>query len=79
MKEIAPRIVIDPQVRFGKPVVKGTRVAVEEVLGFLAGGMDFDQIEKEYGIAKDDVRAVVEYAASFLKGEEVQISEVLKA
>lgn len=59
MKEIAPRIVIDPKVRFGKPIVKGTRITVEEVLGFLAGGMDFGEIEREYGLTKNDVRAVV--------------------
>ena len=79
MREIAPRIVIDPQVRFGKPVVKGTRVTVEEILGFLTGGMDFEETTREYGISKTDIRAVIEYAASFLKGEEVRISEVLKA
>lgn len=38
MKEIAPRIVVDERVRFGKPVIKGTRVLVELVVGKLAGG-----------------------------------------
>jgi uncharacterized protein (DUF433 family) len=65
MREITQRIVIDPQVRFGKPTIKGTRITVEEVLGFLAGGMGFDEIEQEYGLAKSDVRAAVDYAASF--------------
>ena len=37
MKEIAPRIVVDEQVRFGKPVIEGTRVPVDLVVGKLAG------------------------------------------
>jgi uncharacterized protein (DUF433 family) len=37
--EIAPRITVDEKIRFGKPVVKGTRVSVDLVLGKLAGGM----------------------------------------
>lgn len=69
MKEIAPKIVINPKVRFGKPVIKGTRITVDEVLGFLAGGMGYEEIEKEYGIKKDAIVATINYAASFLKGE----------
>jgi len=45
--EIAPRITIDEKVRFGKPVVKGTRVSVDLVLGKLAGGMEMDEVIKE--------------------------------
>ncbi|MCX5636891.1 MAG: DUF433 domain-containing protein [Planctomycetota bacterium] len=37
--EIAPRITVDEKIRFGKPVIKGTRVPVDLVLGKLAGGM----------------------------------------
>jgi len=78
MKEIAPKIVVDPKIRFGKPVIKGTRVTVEEVLGFLAGGMDFKEIEKEYGLSKKEILAVINYAASFLKGEVVKLRELVK-
>ena len=39
MKEIAPGIIVDREVRFGKPVIKGTRVPVDLVIGKLAGGM----------------------------------------
>ena len=38
------RITIDPNVRFGKPCVRGTRIAVGDVLGYLAGGMSEDEI-----------------------------------
>lgn len=75
MKAIAPRIVIDPNVRFGKPGIQGTRITVEEVLGALAGGMDTAEIQQEYGISRADVQAVIAYAASYLKGEEVSAPE----
>ena len=40
--EIAPRISVDERVRFGKPVIAGTRVPVDLVLGKLAGGMTYE-------------------------------------
>ena len=57
------RIEFNPKIRQGKPIIKGTRVPVEVVLGALAGGMAFKEIEKEYDITKDDILAAVEYAA----------------
>lgn len=39
-------IIIDEKVRFGKPVIKGTRITVDEVLGALAGGMTYEEINK---------------------------------
>jgi uncharacterized protein (DUF433 family) len=72
MKVIAPQIVIDPDVRFGKPIIKGTRITVEEALGFLAGGMTFEEIEKEHNVNKAQMQAVIDYAAAFLKGEQVR-------
>ena len=69
MKEIAPRIVIDPNVRFGKPVVKGTRVPVELVLGKIAGGMTIEEVEREYELTRTDVLAALRYAAKALQRE----------
>jgi uncharacterized protein (DUF433 family) len=51
------RIVIDPAVRHGKPVIKGSRVSLEIVLGSLAGGMAIEEILKEYDLQKEDVLA----------------------
>lgn len=75
MTEIAPHIVIDPTVRFGKPTIKGTRMTVDEVLGYVAGGMSFDDLQDEYGLTKTQALAAINYAASFLKGEAVAVSE----
>lgn len=63
MTEIAPRIGVDENVRFGKPVIAGTRVPVDLVLGKLAGGLTIEQIMEEYELAREDVLAAVSYAA----------------
>lgn len=66
------RIVVDRKIRHGKPIIRGTRITVEEVLGALIGGMSYEEIEREYGVKKTDILAVLEYVASFVKGEEVR-------
>jgi uncharacterized protein (DUF433 family) len=65
------RIVIDPAVRHGKPIIKGTRVPLEIILGSLAGGMDIVEIVREYDLQKEDVLAALAYAARLIAGEEI--------
>ena len=58
------RITIDPSVRFGKPCVRGTRITVVDVLGYLAAGMAEDQILGECPqLSRDDIRACLACAA----------------
>jgi len=52
-------IIINPKIRFGKPIIRGTRITVEEVLGALGGGMDFDEIQEEYGLTKKQILVAV--------------------
>jgi len=70
--EIAPRITVDEKLRFGKPVVKGTRVPVDLVLGNLAGGMEIEEVTKEYRVSREEMLAVLDYAAKVLGREEVK-------
>lgn len=63
MPEIAPRISVDEGIRFGKPVVAGTRVPVDLVVGKVAGGMTVDEVAKEYELERSDVLAALRYAA----------------
>lgn len=70
--EIAPRIEVDEKVRFGKPVIKGTRVPVDLVLGKLAVGMTYDEVMAEYGLVKEDILAALKYASRHLADEEVK-------
>lgn len=73
MVEIAPRITVDEKIRFGKPVVRGTRVPVNLILGKLAGGMTMEEIMEEYEIVKEDVLAVLDYASKVLEQEEIRV------
>ena len=65
------KIVVDPKIRHGKPTIAGTRITVDDVLGWLEAGMTYEEIEQEYGITKEQVVVVIHYAASFIQGEEV--------
>lgn len=69
-------IVIDEKIRFGKPIIKGTRITVDEVLGALAGGMTFQEIEKEYGVKKDGILAALKYATEIVSEEQVGMLKV---
>lgn len=71
--EIAPRIEVDEKVRFGKPVIKGTRVPVDLILGKLAGGMTYEEVMTEYDLTKEDVLAALMYASKHLSDEEVKV------
>jgi uncharacterized protein (DUF433 family) len=64
------RIVLDPQVCHGKPVIRGTRVLVARVIGYLAGGMSFEDVQKDFDLAPEDVRAALAYAADLLNQEQ---------
>ena len=67
------RIIIDPEIRHGKPIIKGTRVPVDVILGSLAGGMEIQEIADEYGIDKKDMQAAIEYAAKIVAKEEISV------
>lgn len=58
------RITIDPNVRFGRPCVRGTRITVGDVLGYLAGGMTEAELLVDFPrLTHEDVRACLAYAA----------------
>jgi uncharacterized protein (DUF433 family) len=65
-REIARRIVVDPEVRFGQPVIKGTRVPVSVLLEELAAGSEVVEITREYGVTREDVRAAIRFAAQLV-------------
>lgn len=64
------RIVIDPKVCHGKPVVRGTRLPVSIVVGSLAGGMTFEDVQREYGISLEDIRAALKFAGELVEQEQ---------
>jgi uncharacterized protein (DUF433 family) len=56
------RIEIDPDIQHGKPVIKGTRVPVTRILAEVAAGTSFAEIQKEFGVSSEDIRAAVAFA-----------------
>lgn len=65
------QVTINKNIRHGKPIIKGTRVTVEEILGALAGGMTYAEIAKEYGITREGILVAIQYASGWFRGEEI--------
>ncbi len=68
---IIDNITVDPNIRFGKPVIAGTRVPVDLIVGKIAGGMAIDEVAREYDLTREQVLAAVGYAAEIVASEEV--------
>ena len=66
------RIVVDPGILVGKPVIKGTRLAVEFVIELLAQGWSESEIFRNYpGLVHEDIQACLSYASEILRAEKV--------
>ncbi len=70
MKNTA-QITIDPKIRFGKPVIAGTRIPVDLIVGKIAGGMEIPDIMKEYDLTRKQVYTALQYAAKIVASEEI--------
>lgn len=70
-EELLGRIVLNPKVMVGKPVIRGTRLTVEFILNLLAHGATEKEILEEYkGLTEEDIRACFLFAAKALKDTE---------
>ena len=68
MKNLIDRIEINPKVLVGKPVIKGTRISVEQIMRMLSGGMTRDEILKEFPHLKAiDIQAAIFYATELVR------------
>lgn len=66
------RIVVNPKIMIGKPIIKGTRIPVEAIIKRIAEGMTTDEILEDYpNITKDDIKAALKYAAKLISGEDI--------
>jgi uncharacterized protein (DUF433 family) len=69
------RIVMDPKIMFGKPVIKGTRVTVEHILRKLGSGMTEQAIITHHPhLTPEDIRAATAFAADYLAAEEIVLA-----
>jgi uncharacterized protein (DUF433 family) len=67
-----PRIVLDPQILTGKPVIRGTRLSVEFVIGLMADGWAEADILRNYpGLTREDINACLAYARDMIRAEKV--------
>jgi uncharacterized protein (DUF433 family) len=74
MHPLLNRISVDPNVCFGKPCVRGTRIWVSLILDFLASGMTIKEVIGEYPqLTKDDVRAAIAYGAEMSRERYVEV------
>jgi uncharacterized protein (DUF433 family) len=72
------RIIVNPQIHFGKPVVKGTRITVQNVLELVNENLTFDQIIQDYypDLKMEDIHACLQYAIALVAAEDIHISSV---
>ncbi len=72
------RIIVDPKILVGKPIVKGTRLAVDFILDLLAQGWSHDEIIRNYpGLTAEDIYACLAYARDMLRSEKVFLLETV--
>ena len=70
MEELLGRIVVDPNILAGKPVIKGTRIPIYLIIELIAAGMNIKDVLKEYPeLKEDDVKAALLYASKLLEKE----------
>jgi uncharacterized protein (DUF433 family) len=74
--ELRERVAVDPAIRFGKPCIRGTRIAVDDILELLQSGVSFDGIRSTYypGITPTDIAVCVAYARAVISNEELHLS-----
>ncbi len=66
------RIEVNPAICSGKPLIRGTRILVRNILGMIAGGYTIDRVLESYSeLTREDVTAALEYAARVVDEEQV--------
>jgi len=70
-QQIFNHITVDSAVRFGKPVIAGTRIPVDLTVGKMAGGMTAEMVMREYDLTREQVFAALQYAAHLVAEEEL--------
>lgn len=70
------RIMIDSKIHFGKPIILGTRITVQNVLELINEGLSFDEIRADYypDLLEEDIKACIDYAIALISAEEVNVA-----
>ena len=69
-KEITPGVISDSEILGGRPVLRGRRIAVSQLVDQLAGGMTLSEIQDDYQLSDDELRALLGYIAQVVRQDE---------
>mgnify|MGYP000167906801 CR=1 FL=1 len=68
-------ITINPKIRFGKPCIRGMRIAVEDILNLIRMGYTADEVIKQYpDLTRKDIEAAIDFATQILRREEILVT-----
>lgn len=71
-RDLLERIIVDPEIMAGKPVIKGTRIPVGLILKLIGQEMSYEEILEDYPhLTKEDIKAALMYGAEVVGNEEV--------
>ena len=71
-EKLRQRIVVDPAVMVGKPIIRGTRIPIDAIITRLADGMTEDEIVEDLPrLTKTDIKAALVYSAEIVRGEDI--------
>ncbi len=71
-KKLLNRIVVDPRIMVGKPVIKGTRIPVNIIIKQIAQGITIKELLEDYPqLKKEDIKAALMYGAEIIEGETI--------
>lgn len=66
------RIVVNPKIMVGKPIIRGTRIPVDAIIKRIADGMTIKEVLEDYpNLTENDVKAALQYALDVIRGEDV--------
>jgi uncharacterized protein (DUF433 family) len=71
-QEIVPGVVSDPEIMGGRPILKGHRITVSQLLAQFAGGMTLQEIQEDYELTDEEIRAMLNYAAHTAKEKDLE-------
>jgi uncharacterized protein (DUF433 family) len=73
------RIIVNSQIHFGKPIINGTRITVQNVLELITEGLNFEQIIQDYypDLKKEDIQACLQYATVLVAAEDIHFSSAV--
>ena len=75
MSDLSERIVINSSIMLGKPVIKGTRITIENIVGELASGYSMEDVLKAHPrLTREDIMAALQYATAILKNERIYLA-----